>query len=74
VSSLFAIGAGIVLLWLVWSDRGNIKRDWKNPARFWAIRSEEAFWSRSPSQPFNVVIGTVLGAGAVIYGVVTLIT
>jgi hypothetical protein len=74
MSGLFALVAGLVLLRLVWSERGNIKRDWKSPARFWIFRSGEAFRSRSPSQPFNVVLGTVLGACAVVYGVITLVT
>jgi hypothetical protein len=74
MSGLFALGAGIVLLWLVWSERGSIRRDWANPARFWAIKSDEAVRSRAPSQPFNVVVGTLLGTAAVVYGVISLVS
>jgi hypothetical protein len=74
MTGLVPLLAGAALLWLVWSDRGNIRRDWKKPARWWSVKADEALRSRSPSQPLNVVLGTVLGLGAVVYGVLALVS
>jgi len=72
VTELLVLLAGVLLLWMVWSDRGDIERYWKNPARFW--RADEYLRAGSPSQPLSVVLGTVLGGCAVVYGVVALVT
>jgi hypothetical protein len=73
MTGLVLLLAGAALLWAVWSDRGNIRRDWKNPARWWSSKADEQFRSRSPSQPLNVVLGTVLGLGAVVCGILALV-
>jgi hypothetical protein len=65
---------GAVVLCLVWADRGNVRGAWRNPAKFWARNPHEYARSREPSQPLNVVLGTVLGIVAVVYGVVSLVT
>ena len=73
MTGLLLLLVGVALLWLVWWDRGKIRRDWKNPARWWSFRTGEYWRSRSPSQPLNVVLGTVLGLAAVVYGVIDLV-
>jgi hypothetical protein len=74
MTGLVPLLAGAALLWAVWSDRGNVRRDWKSPARWWAFKTDEHWRSRSPSQPLNVVLGTVLGLGAVVYGILALVS
>jgi hypothetical protein len=72
MTSLALIAAGLVTIGLVISDRGEIRKNWRQPARWW--RLSESFDARAPSQPGNIVLGIVLGAAAIIYGVVTLLT
>ena len=64
--------AGLGLLALVWSDRKHIRQAWRKPARWW--RPSENFEAQAPSQPFNVLIGCVLGVAAVVFGVIGLLT
>lgn len=71
MSATLLVLVGVALLWLVWSDRGAVRRDWKEPARWW--KPGEYWAARSPSQPLNVVLGTVLGLGAVVYGLIALL-
>jgi len=70
VTGLLVLLAGLFLLWMVWSDSGNIRGDWEKPSRFW--KHGEYWRSRSPSQPLNLVLPTVLGACGVVYGVIAL--
>jgi hypothetical protein len=74
VPDWLAIVIGLALLGLVWSDRRGIGRAWRRPARFWSRDADEAFRSRAPSQPLNVVLGVTLGVAAIVYGVIGLIT
>jgi hypothetical protein len=64
--------AGLALLGLTWSDRKNVRQAWKQPARWW--RPREQWDARAPSQPLNLVLGTVLGGAAVVFGVLGLVT
>jgi hypothetical protein len=63
---------GLALLGLMWSDRKHVRQAWKQPARWW--RPRENFDAQAPSQPFNFVLGCVLGAAAVVFGIVGLVT
>jgi RsiW-degrading membrane proteinase PrsW (M82 family) len=63
---------GLALLGLTWSDRKNVRQAWRKPARWWRLRE---YWdARAPSQPLNLVLGTVLGGAAVVFGVLGLVT
>lgn len=61
---------GLALLSLVIWDRRNIAQAWRQPARWWS--ANEHMDSSAPSQPLNVVLGLLLGGGAVAYGVISL--
>jgi hypothetical protein len=74
MTGLVPLLAGAALLWLVWSDRRNLRREWMNPARWWSFKAAEPWRSRSPSQPLNVVLRTVLGLSAVVYGILALVS
>jgi hypothetical protein len=73
VTDWLVIVIGVALLVLVWSDRREIGRDWRHPARFWARDPRESFRSRAPSQPLSAILGVVLGIAAIAYGVVALL-
>lgn len=62
---------GLFLLGMVFADRGNMRRAWRSPARWW--KPIEVTKSREPAQPLNVVLGVALGVVALAYGIVTLI-
>ena len=62
---------GVVILALVFSDRRDIGRAWRRPARFW--RADEGFEARAPSQPGNALAGVILGLAAIAYGVYSLL-
>ena len=64
---------GVVMLWLVWSERHAIASSWRRPARWWRRDADEYIRSRSPSQPLNVVLGVTLGLAAIVYGIVALL-
>jgi hypothetical protein len=72
MSDWVAVIAGLALFGLVWSDRKHVRQAWKKPARWW--RLSENFDARAPSQPFNLVLGCVLGGAAVVFGIVGLLT
>lgn len=65
---------GFVILALVFDDRTDIRRNWSLPARFYSRNPIEGMDARPPSQPGNVLAGLVVGLGAVIYGLVSLLT
>jgi hypothetical protein len=66
---------GLVILALVFADRDRVREAWRRPARWYAFRNpEEVMEARSPAQPGNVLVGIILGAAAVIYGIVGLVT
>ena len=69
---MLILAAGLLLLYGVWSDRGNIRSAWKQPAAWW--RRGEYLKSRDPAQPLQLVLGTGLGIAAVIYGVVSIVS
>lgn len=64
---------GLVILAMVISDRRDIPAAWRRPARWWSRDPEEYWRSRAPSQPLHVVLGMILGTGAVVYGAIALI-
>ena len=72
MTSVLILLLGVVMLWMLWSDRGGIKRDWRAPANSWRV--DEAWRSRAPSQPALLVVGTPVAVAAVVYGVVSLVT
>lgn len=74
MTGLLPLLVGVALLWLVWSDRRDIRRDWKNPAQWWSFKTGEYWRARAPSQPLNAVLGTALGLAAVVYGVIALVS
>jgi hypothetical protein len=71
VTGWIGIVVGLFLLGMVFSDRGKMRQAWRSPARWW--KPAEVTDSREPAQPLNVILGLVLGAAALVYGVVTLI-
>lgn len=73
VPDWLALVLGIVILWLVFSERRDIAWSWRHPARWWSRDPEEYMRSRSPSQPLNVLVGMALGVAAIVYGIVALI-
>jgi hypothetical protein len=69
-----AILAGVLLLAFVWSDRRELREAWRQPARWWSRDPLEAFESRTPAQPLNVVVALVLGITAIVFGVLSVVT
>ena len=72
MSDWMILVVGLALLGLMWSDRKNVRQAWKEPARWW--RPRENFDAQAPSQPFNFVLGCVLGVAAVVFGILGLVT
>ncbi len=68
------LAIGVTILAMIYSERGAIGPAWRQPARFWSRDPQEHLRSRGPAQPLNLVLGVVLGVGAVVYGVVALVT
>ena len=68
------LAVGVTILAMIYSERRSIGPAWRKPARFWSRDSQEAWSSRGPAQPLNLVLGLVLGTAAVVYGVVALVT
>ena len=74
MTDLIVLGLGLVMLWMIYADRGRIREQWDRPPTGSWNDPDTIERLNAPSHPSKLMFGLPLGIAAVIYGVVGLVT